>query len=166
MSGVPDSIAHRSPLTASGTVLAFDFGLQRIGVAVGEWLIGTASPLETISAPDNDTRFNAIARLVKEWQPGTLVVGLPLALDGTEHDMTARARRFANQLSGRFRLPVAFADERFSSVEAEESLRGRGLDWKKRKPLLDAQAARVILEGYFENPSAPITPTSHQGEDQ
>ena len=154
------------PLPASsGTVLAFDFGLQRIGVAVGERLIGTARPLETISAPDNDTRFAAISRLIKEWQPGTLVVGLPLALDGSEHDMTARARRFANQLCGRFRLPVAFADERFSSMEAEESLRGRGLDWKKKKPLLDAQAARVILEGYFENPSAPINSSSHQGED-
>ena len=154
------------PRTTPGTVLAFDFGLQRIGVAVGEWMLGTGRALETISAPDNDTRFSAIARLIKEWQPGTLVVGLPLALDGSEHDMSARARRFANQLSGRFRLPVAFADERFSSAEAEEGLKGRGLDWKKRKPLLDAQAARVILEGYFENPTSPINPPSHQGEDQ
>lgn len=152
------------PPGASGTVLAFDFGLQRIGVAVGERLLGTGRPLETISAADNDTRFSAIARLIEEWQPGTLVVGLPLALDGSEHDMSARARRFANQLAGRFRLPVSLADERLSSVEAEEELRGRGLDWKQRKRLLDAQAARVILEGYFENPSPPINPSCPSGQ--
>lgn len=146
--------APLTPLASSGTVLAFDFGLQRIGVAMGERMIGSARALETIAAPDNDSRFKAIARLIQEWQPDTLVVGLPLSLDGTAHDMTARAKRFANQLSGRFRLPVVLADERLSSVEAEEGLKARGLDWKKRKQQLDAQAARVILQGYFENPLA------------
>ncbi|MDD5296243.1 MAG: Holliday junction resolvase RuvX [Rhodocyclaceae bacterium] len=143
------------PLPASGTVLAFDFGLQRIGVAVGERLLGTARALETIAVPDNEHRFKAIARLIEEWRPGTLVVGLPLAPDGGEHEMTARARRFANQLSGRFRLPVVLCDERFSSLEAEDDLRREGLDWKKRKPLLDARAAQVILQSYFDTLEMP-----------
>ncbi len=148
-----DSTPHPSPLTphASLTVLAFDFGLQRIGVAVGESMLGSARALETIAAADNERRFSAITRLIKEWQPGTLVVGLPFAADGTEHDMTARSRRFAHQLSGRFRLPVALVDERFSSLEAEDGLRRQGLDWKKRKPLLDAHAAQVILKSYFDS---------------
>ncbi len=134
-----------------GTVLAFDFGLQRIGVAVGESLVGTARPLEAIAHADNERRFAAIERLIKEWQPMTLVVGLPFAADGTAHDMTARCQRFANQLSGRFRLPVELVDERFSSVEAEDELRRSGLDWKKRKAKLDAQAAAVILHAYFDS---------------
>ena len=138
------------PHAPPGTVLAFDFGLQRIGVAVGERMLGSARPLETIAAADNERRFAAISRLITEWQPDTLVVGLPLSEDGSEHDMTARARRFANQLSGRYRLPVALADERFSSLEAEGELKRDGLDWKKRKARLDAEAARIILEAYFE----------------
>lgn len=138
------------PHPASGTVLAFDFGLQRIGVAVGERLLGSARALETIAVPDNERRFAAIARLIADWQPGTLVVGLPLAPDGSEHEMTARSRRFANQLSGRFRLKVELVDERFSSLEAEDDLRRQGLDWKKRKPLLDARAAQIILKSYFD----------------
>lgn len=137
-------------LPTSGTVLAFDFGLQRIGVAVGQRMLGTARPLETIAVPDNERRFATIAGLIAEWQPDTLVVGLPFSTDGSEHDMTARARRFANQLSGRFRLPVELTDERYTSQEAEEELKRAGLDWKKRKVRLDAEAARIILEAYFE----------------
>ena len=96
--------------SASITVLAFDFGLRRIGVAVGESLLGSARALTTIDAEDNDTRFAAISRLVAEWQPQQLVVGLALALDGTEHEMTQRCRRFAHQLEGRFRFNVALVD--------------------------------------------------------
>lgn len=134
----------------SGSVLAFDFGLRRIGVAVGESLLGRARPLTTIAAADNAARFNAISRLIEEWQPLRLVVGLPLALDGSEHEMTARCRRFANQLRGRFSVPVDLVDERLSSAAAEENLRDTGLDWKKRKPQLDAWAAQVILQSYFD----------------
>ena len=150
--GVRSEEQNLSPLTphVSSTVLAFDFGLQRIGVAVGERLLCSARALETIAVPDNERRFAAIARLISDWQPGTLVVGLPLAPDGTEHEMTARSRRFAKQLSGRFRLKVELVDERFTSLEAEDELRREGLDWKKRKSLLDARAAQVILKSYFD----------------
>jgi len=130
-----------------GTVLAFDFGTQRIGVAIGEGLLGQARALTTIESPANDARFTAIGRLIAEWQPARLVVGLPLALDGTEHEMTARSRRFAHQLEGRFRLPVELIDERLTSVEAERSVKP-GRD-KSAKARVDAEAARLILQDWF-----------------
>jgi putative holliday junction resolvase len=132
-----------------GTVLAFDFGTQRIGVAIGEGLLGQARALTTIDSPANDARFTAIARLIAEWQPARLVVGLPLALDGTEHEMTARSRRFAHQLEGRYRLPVELVDERLTSVEAERGLKP-GRD-KAAKARIDAEAARIILQDWFEH---------------
>ena len=109
-----------------GTVLAFDFGEKRIGVAVGEWALGQAHPLTTIHGEANAERFAAIAALIGEWRPVSLVVGLPVALDGSAHAMSARCTRFANQLRGRFGLPVDYAEERLTSVEAEEKLRENG----------------------------------------
>ena len=142
----------------SGTVLAFDFGEKRIGVAVGEWTLRQAHPLTVIHGEANADRFAAIAALISEWQPARLVVGLPVSLDGAAHAMTARATRFANQLRGRFALPVAYADERLSSVEAAERWRESGQHAKNSKSAkgkkipLDALAAQIILEGYFEQP--------------
>lgn len=141
-----------------GCYLAFDFGLQRIGVAVGESLVGSARALTTINAADNATRFSQIDKLIRAWQPVRLVLGLPLATDGSEHEMSARCRRFANQLHGRFALPVDLVDERYTSVEAEDELRQRGMDWKKRKPLLDAGAARIILQSYFDAVAPVVAP--------
>lgn len=135
---------------ASGTVLAFDFGLKRIGVALGELLLGQARALTTIRAESNEARFAAVARLIQEWQPAQLVVGLPLSLDGAEHALTVRCRRFANQLAGRFGLPVALVDERLTSAAAEEELRDAGLDWRARKEAVDALAAQHILQDYFD----------------
>lgn len=132
-----------------GTVLAFDFGLKRIGVAVGERLQKFARPLVTIKAETNDARFAAIANLLLEWQPSQLVVGLPLGLDGSEHEMTKRCRRFANQLHGRFGLPVALTDERLTSAEAEALLRESSGGKGYRKEEIDAVAACLILEDYF-----------------
>ena len=126
------------PEDRGATVLAFDFGLKRIGVAVGEAELGTAHPLATISAPG----FDAISKLITEWRPSQLVVGLPLAANG-EHALAKRVERFARQLEGRFHLPVARVDERFSSVEAQTQLRG-----VKRKRV-DAVAAQLLLEQYF-----------------
>ncbi len=136
---------------ASATVLAFDFGEARIGVSVGETLVGSARPLITIAEPSNVARFAAIARLVEEWQPARLVVGLPQNDDGSEHAMSARCRRFANQLQGRFGVPVTLVDERYSSLEADTDLQQRGLRWQARKPLLDAHAAQVILQSYLQD---------------
>jgi putative Holliday junction resolvase len=134
----------------AGTVLAFDFGTRRIGVAVGELMLAQARPLTTLAAEANDARFAAIGRLIDEWRPARLVVGLPLALDGAEHDMSARCRRFAHQLEGRFRLPVVLVDERLSSAAADEALRSRGLGWRERKARVDAEAAAAILQDYFD----------------
>ena len=134
-----------------GVVLAFDFGTRRIGVAVGEMMLGQARPLTVISAQANDSRFSAIAKLIAEWQPARLVVGLPTALDGEDHEMTARARRFAHQLEGRYRLPVDLIDERLTSAAADEGLRERGLDWRQRKQAIDAEAAAILLQSYFDD---------------
>ncbi|MDD5175148.1 MAG: Holliday junction resolvase RuvX [Sterolibacterium sp.] len=141
-----------------GTLLAFDFGIKRIGVALGETLLGTARALTTISAEENAARFSAIGKLIGKWQPSQLVVGLPRALDGSEHEMTARCRRFAHQLEGRFGLPVALVDERLSSSEAESRLGEAGLNWQERKQQLDAVAAQIILQDYLDVQS------SHLGE--
>ncbi len=130
-------------------MLGFDFGLKRIGVAVGEVSLRQAHALTTIQAESNDARFAAIARLIEEWRPALLVVGLPLSLEGAEHGLTARCRRFANQLHGRFGLPVELADERLTSCAAEAELREAGLDWKERRRRIDALAAQHILQGYF-----------------
>jgi putative Holliday junction resolvase len=120
-----------------GTVLAFDFGLKRIGVAVGEPELGTAHPLPAVSA------FPQIEKLVSEWRPSQLVVGLPMR-DAGEHPLAKRVEKFARQLEGRFRLPVARVDERFTSVEAESRLRGM------KNKAIDSVAAQLILEQFFD----------------
>ena len=139
-----------APVRQAGTILAFDFGVKRIGVAVGEWPLAQAHPLTTIHGEANAVRFAAIEALLKEWRPVSLVVGLPLALDGSAHEMTARSTRFANQLRGRFGLPVDYAEERLSSVEAEERLRESGHDARSAREHVDTLAAQLILQGYFE----------------
>lgn len=132
------------------TLLAFDFGVKRIGVAIGDTLLGKAQALTTITAEDNATRFATIGELIGEWQPLRLVVGLPRTLNGAEHDMTARCRRFAHQLKGRFGLPVALVDERLSSAEAELRLSEAGVNWRARKQQMDALAAQIILQDYLD----------------
>jgi putative Holliday junction resolvase len=133
-----------------GIALGFDFGKRRIGVAVGEASLGVGRPLTTIDDIDTTLRFHRISELIQEWQPHVLVVGLALALDGTEHQLTRHCRRFANRLRGRFGLPVVLVDERLSSVSAEEALKEAGHDWVARKTLTDARAAQIILQDYFD----------------
>lgn len=135
----------------TGTVLAFDFGERRIGIAVGEHLIGTANPLMTIDNESNEVRFQAITNLVKEWQPKLLVVGLPLNTDGTEHGMTQLCRKFARRLNGRFNIPVLLIDERYSSAEASQRLNESGVKGRAQKTMLDQVAAQTILQSYFDN---------------
>lgn len=136
---------------AYGTILAFDFGEKRIGVAVGDTLVGIAHPLQTISAESNDVRFATIAGLIAEWQPAQLVVGLPTYLDGTEHAMTQLSKKFARRLEGRFHLPVALVDERLSSAEASQSLKQAGIGGRRQKPMLDQVAAQHILQSFLDN---------------
>lgn len=118
--------------------LSFDFSLKRVGVATGNSLTCSATPLRTISA-ESDARFDAIARLIAEWQPAALIVGVPFYPDGAAHDNTRRAQRFARQLAGRFGLPVHEVDERYTSTEA----RSHG------ERDVDAAAAALILEQYL-----------------
>lgn len=140
-----------------GTVLAFDFGEKRIGVATGETLLGSAHPLTVIHAQSNDERLAAVGRLIDEWRPVQLVVGLPTHADGTPHEMTKLAAKFGERLKKRFQLPVAFADERLTSLDAEARLRETGRNSRTAKPLLDAVAAQLILQTWFESPSH-VTP--------
>ena len=120
------------------TVLAFDFGLKRIGVAVGEPEVRTAHPLPAVAA------FPQIEKLIEEWKPARLIVGRPLSVAGEAHAMTRQAEDFARRLERRFKLPVARVDERFSSVEAESRLRG------VRRKNVDSVAAQLLLEQYFD----------------
>lgn len=122
------------------TILGFDFGVKRIGVALGNTLIKQASPLAVISSPANDVRFAEIAALITKWEPSLLVVGLPTHPDGAPHEMTARCRKFANQLHGRFNLPVELVDERYSSAVISA----------KRGEIIDDKAAAIILQQYFD----------------
>ncbi len=137
-----------------GSVLAFDFGTKRIGVAIGTQLdtgrLVSARALTVIDREGNDARFAALASLIAEWHPVRLLVGRPLNDDGTPHDMTARCERFANQVRGRVRWPVDEVDERFSSTEADAALRERGLSWQERKAQIDAEAALIILQSWFD----------------
>lgn len=133
--------------------LGFDFGLKRIGVAVGQSLTGTATPLTTLAAQDGQPDWNAVAKLLAEWQPAALVVGLPYNSDGSEQAITTRATRFACQLEGRYGLPVHQVDERYSSTTAEESLRANRAAGRRRvrKTDIDAAAACVILEAWLRD---------------
>ncbi|CAM4411600.1 Holliday junction resolvase RuvX [Bordetella tumbae] len=124
------------------TLLAFDFGEKKIGIAIGNTLTRQARPLEIIFSEIRDTRFGRIAQLLQEWQPQRVIVGLALASDGGEQPATARCRRFANQLHGRFGLTVELVDERGSSMEAQQLLGTNEPD--------DAMAASVILQRYLD----------------
>jgi putative pre-16S rRNA nuclease len=132
----------RAAKSHARTVLAFDFGLKRIGVAVGEPELGTAHPLPAVSS------FDKIQSLVSEWQPAALVVGLPTSAQGEPHAMTRQAEEFARRLEKRFKLPVARVDERYTSVEAESRLKGTMK--KGAKKAVDSVAAQLILEQYFD----------------
>lgn len=139
----------------AGTVLAFDFGTKRIGVAVGESLVRIAHPLTEITGEETEPRFAAIARVVTQWQPRHLVVGLPLSTEGEAHALTRRAERFARQLEGRLGLPVSLVDERYTSVDAEALLRGAGPHRAMREKSVDSAAAQLILQQWFDAQICP-----------
>lgn len=146
---MPDAIA-----LPRGALLGFDFGLARIGVALGNTEVAIAHPLETIASDSNDQRFARIAALIGEWAPAALIVGLPVHADGTPHEMTRLARRFAQRLHGRFGLPVWLVDERHTSQVAEHQLNDAGLRGRRQKPALDQVAAQLILQGFLDMPDA------------
>ena len=137
-------------LPREATMLAFDFGTRRVGVAIGNTLVRIARPLATLDAEATDARFEAIAALIREWQPDQLVVGIPVHADGTDHAMTARARRFARQLAGRFRLPVIEADERFTTQAAASVLESHAGGGRKGRAKRDEVAAQMILQAWLD----------------
>lgn len=130
---------------ASEILLGFDFGPRNIGVAVGQTLTGSASPLATLRARDDKPDWQGIERLVREWRPSAAVVGLPFNMDDTETALAPRVRRFARQLTGRFGLPVHLIDERLTSLEARRRLGRNAADL----PAIDAMAAKLILETWL-----------------
>jgi putative Holliday junction resolvase len=132
--GHSSSVTSKS--TIAQTILAFDYGEKRIGVAVGNTVTQTAEPLKIIQEPNQDKRFKAIEQLIEEWQPQLLVVGLPKHPDGAEHAMTQKAQRFGNQLKGRFQKEVVWVDERYTSVSVDGGN--------------DALAAQLILQQYLQ----------------
>lgn len=142
-------------MTALGqrTLIAFDFGTRKIGVAVGQEITATASALTTLHAAQNRPDWDAIDKLLKQWQPDALVVGVPVSMDDREHTMTRAARRFGRQLHGRFGLPVFEAEERLSSREAREvttRARAAGARGKVRRGDLDPVAAQIILQDWLQ----------------
>lgn len=156
-----DSPSGARPDVQATVLLGFDYGEKRIGVAVGNRLTGSARALAIVENRNRLYRFDEIGKLIAAWQPGQLVVGLPMYPDGTPHEMTQLARRFGNQLNGRFDLPVAWVDERYSSVDARAQQRERaergsgssssGATSGRRAPAIDDEAARVILQQYLDD---------------
>lgn len=128
-------------------LLGFDFGTKRIGVAVGQELTRSARALETLKSRDGGPDWGGISRLIEQWKPAALVLGLPLNLDGSDHEITRLARRFGNRLRGRYNLPVYTIDERLSSAEAEALLAQQGCFDKEA---VDKVAAQVILQSWLE----------------
>jgi putative Holliday junction resolvase len=132
------------------TLLAFDYGKRRIGVAVGNELTRSASTLTTLPAREGQPDWAAVQRLIDEWQPDALVLGMPYTLDAAEHVLTQAVKRFGNRLQGRYNLPVYYVDERLSSLEAERLLKqGSGRKFKE-KGLIDQLAAQLILQTWFD----------------
>ncbi|HEY7902116.1 MAG TPA: Holliday junction resolvase RuvX [Casimicrobiaceae bacterium] len=139
-------------LQLAGTVLGFDFGTRRIGVAVGNTITRNAVPLTTIEIADDRARIGSIATLVGEWSPTQLVVGIPVHADGAEHAMTARAREFVRMLERRFGLPVAMVDERYTTEIAQQLLDTSSLPRARHRSVRDQVAAQVILQSWFDDP--------------
>lgn len=135
------------------TLLGFDYGKRNIGVAVGQEITASASPLVTLKARDGKPDWMEITQLIETWRPDALVVGIPLHMDGTEQDMTVAARRFANQLQGRYHLPVINVDERLTSIEAGHIMRDKDQMTRMGKRNEDATtdqiAAQLILTQYL-----------------
>lgn len=151
-----------SPADAAGYLLGFDVGTRMIGVAIGHPLTGTARALATIKVANGKADWNALDSLVREWQPVAMVIGLPLALDGGEQEMTAVARKFGNRIGARYAVPVHESDERFTSKEAARrfaSQRAQGTARRKHGADIDALAAQIILESWLALPGNSGTST-------
>lgn len=136
-------------MTTSRTILGFDFGMKNIGIAVGQDLTLTANPLTAIKARDGIPDWEHIRKLLDEWKPQLLIVGLPLNMDGTEQEMTAAARRFGNRLHGRFNIPVEWQDERLTTYEALDQMGIRSKMDTRQRSDVDQLSAQLILQSWL-----------------
>jgi putative Holliday junction resolvase len=152
-SGVRDRESGNSetPIPDYGSALAFDFGAKRIGVALGDLKLKIAHPLTTIQSEVNEQRFTAIGELISEYRPVLLVIGLPVNDDGSEHDISRLARKFAQRLAGRFNLRTVLVNEYLSSASAESALAEAGVHGKRQKLFVDQVAAQQILQSFFND---------------
>jgi putative Holliday junction resolvase len=140
---------NKSPI-GQRTVIGFDFGKKYIGIAVGQELTGTASPLGSIKANDGIPHWQNLTKFINEWQPDFIVIGLPLNMDGSEQQLTLDAKKFGNRVLGRFGINVEFQDERLTTADAKEQLFARGGYKNLSKDNIDAESAKLIIESYFE----------------
>lgn len=132
------------------TVIGFDFGKKYIGVAVGQEITWTASPLGSIKANNGIPHWDNLEKYLKEWQPDLIIIGLPLNMDGSEQQLTLDAKKFGNRVLGRFGIKVEFQDERLTTADAKEQLFARGGYKNLAKDNIDAESAKLIIESYFE----------------
>ena len=137
--------------TGSRTVLGFDYGTRSIGVAIGQEITGSATPLKALRAVDGIPDWNEIQKLLDEWKPDLVVVGLPLNMDGTEQEITVRARKFARRIEGRFAAKVVMQDERLTTTSAREHLFANGGYRALKKGSIDSFSDVLILESFFES---------------
>ena len=144
-----DSGAIKSIVTPKGHCLCFDFGIKRMGVAVGNPMLGNASELSPLKAKDGQPDWHLISKLISEWEPAAFVVGLPLNMDGSESELSRRATKFGKRLHGRYNKPYFMMDERLSSFEAKgDAIRDSGeRDFGAHS--VDGRAACLILESWF-----------------
>lgn len=135
--------------STSKTLLGFDFGTKSIGVAIGQEITGTASPLEAILAKDGIPDWELVKKIYEQWQPSLVVVGLPLNMDGSKQEMTFKAQKFANRLHAKFKIPVQTLDERLTTVDAKATLFEMGGFKKLSKGKVDSASACLILESFM-----------------
>ena len=136
-------------MSSPRTIIGFDFGLKNIGIAIGQELTNTANPLTVIHARDGIPNWNEIKKILTQWQPQLIIVGLPLNMDDTEQEMTAAARRFGHRLNGRFQIPVEWQDERLSTYEALEHLGIRNKMQANNRGDVDSVSAQLILQSWL-----------------
>ncbi len=133
---------HQTETSLSGVVIGFDFGLRRIGVAIGQTITQTASPEAIVNSKDGKPDWEHITRLFEAWKPVAIVVGLPMRLDGSEQALTQPARKFGQRLSGRYHCPIFYMEEQLSSIAAESR--------QLKQPHIDDHAAQIILESWLQ----------------
>ena len=147
------------------TFLGFDYGSRHLGIAVGSSATGTARPLGSAPVRAGIPDWATVDRLVKEWQPAALIVGLPLNMDDSENDMTRAARKFGHRLHARYNLPVHWVDERLTSVDAKNVLVEARVPWKQRRAQVDKLAAQGLLQAYLDETKHPLKESRHVADD-